>query len=472
MPALPRDFPPLRSIETFPTNLPLQTTSFVGRDDDMADVIEALEQARVVTLTGVGGVGKTRLAVQVAAELLERFRDGAWLVELGPLTDPEGLPGVIAAALAIQPRQGRTMAESVVDALRDQDRLVVFDNCEHVITAAARIVDAIVRACPAVRVLATSREGLGLRGERQMTVPSLDLPVASVQLFVDRAREAGGRFELDVGYDPAVAQICARLDGIPLALELAAARTRMMTPAEIAARLDERFRLLTGGSRTAVERHQTLRQAVDWSYDLLRPLERGVLDHLGVFAGGFTLDAAEAVVAGDGIDRVDVFDGVAQLVDKSLVVAERAGDETRYRLLETIRQYALERLDDAGITDAVRRRHAEWCADFTADVSIGVRGRDELRWVTRLRRELDNLRAGITWAAEVDDADLALRQLGELSAMSLSQRIRGIPVVPARDPGALDLRCAGSSPRGDGAHDACGRSPTPRRTRRRGARRA
>ena len=318
---------------------------------------------------------------------------------------------------------------------------LVFDNCEHVITAAARIVDAIVRACPAVRVLATSREGLGLRGERQMTVPSLDLPVASVQLFVDRAQEAGGRFELDVGYDPAVAQICARLDGIPLALELAAARTRMMTPAEIAARLDERFRLLTGGSRTAVERHQTLRQAVDWSYDLLRPLERGVLDRLGVFAGGFTLDAAEAVVAGDGIDRVDVLDGVAQLVDKSLVVAERAGDETRYRLLETIRQYALERLDDAGITDAVRRRHAEWCADFTADVSIGVRGRDELRWVTRLRRELDNLRAGITWAAEVDDADLALRQLGELSAMSLSQRTEGYRLCPLA---ALALSTSGA----------------------------
>ena len=427
---LPRDFPPLRSVEAFATNLPLQTTSFVGREEDMADVIEALEQARIVTLTGVGGVGKTRLAVQVAAELLERFRDGAWMVELGPLTDPEGLPEVIAAALAIPPRQGRTMAESVVDALRGQELLVVFDNCEHVITTAAQTVDAIVRACPAVRVLATSREGLGLRGERQITVPSLDLPVASVQLFADRAQEAGGRLALDANHDPAVAQICARLDGIPLALELAAARTRMMTPAEIAARLDERFRLLTGGSRTAVERHQTLRQAVDWSYDLLAPLERGALDRLGVFAGGFTLDAAEAVVAGDGIDRVDVLDGVAQLVDKSLVVVERAGDETRYRLLETIRQYALERLDDAGATDAVRRRHAEWCAAFMADASIGVRGRDELQWVARLRREVDNLRAGITWAAEVDDADLALRQLGELTAISLSQRTEGYRLCP------------------------------------------
>ncbi|MEX1007956.1 MAG: NB-ARC domain-containing protein, partial [Acidimicrobiia bacterium] len=240
-PELTREFAPLRSIESFPTNLPLQTTSFVGREEDMADVIDALDGARVVTLTGVGGVGKTRLAIQVAAELLPRFRDGAWLVELGPLTDPAGLPDVIAAALAIQPRQGMSMAESIVDALRAKELLVVFDNCEHLIGAAARTVDAIVRACPGVRVLATSRKGLGLRGERQMTVPSLDLTSESVQLFADRAQEAGGRFELDANTEPAVAQICARLDGIPLAIELAAARTRMMTPAEIAARLDERF---------------------------------------------------------------------------------------------------------------------------------------------------------------------------------------------------------------------------------------
>jgi predicted ATPase/class 3 adenylate cyclase len=424
------DFPPLRSVERFPTNLPLQTTSFIGRDEDMADVIEALGQVRVVTLTGVGGVGKTRLAVQVAAELLEQFRDGAWMVELGPLSDPEGMPEVIAAALAISPRQGRTMADSVVDALRDRELLVVFDNCEHVITTAARTVDAIVRACPAVRVLATSREGLGLRGERQITVPSLDLADASIQLFADRSREASGRFELDDEVTAAIGQICSRLDGIPLAIELAAARTRMMTPAEIAARLDERFRLLTGGSRTAVERHQTLRQAVDWSYDLLSPLERAVLDCLGVFAGGFTLDAAEIVVACDAIERFQILDGITQLVDKSLVVVERAGDETRYRLLETIRQYALERLDDLGATDAVRRRHAEWCATFMGDASIGLRERDELRWVARLRRELDNLRAGITWAAEVDDADLALRQLGDHTAITLSQRTEGYRLCP------------------------------------------
>jgi predicted ATPase/class 3 adenylate cyclase len=427
---LPRDFPPLRSVENFPTNLPLQTTSFVGRDDDMDEVMEALAGARVVTLTGVGGVGKTRLAVQVAAELLPRYRDGAWLVELGPLNTPDGLPELLAAALAIQPRQGMTTAQGIADALRTKQMLVVFDNCEHVIGAAARMVDDIVRSCPDVRILATSREGLGVRGERQITVRSLDLEAESVELFVERARDAGGRFEHDDSTESAIAQICTRLDGIPLALELAAARTRMMTPAEVAARLDERFRLLTGGSRTAVERHQTLRQAVDWSYDLLEPRERTILDRLGVFAGGFTLDAAEAVVSGTGVDAIDVMDGIAQLVDKSLVVAEPEDGGTRYRLLETIRQYALERLDDAGATDVVRRRHAEWCADFVERASTGVRGHDEVQWLGRLRRELDNLRAGVTWAAEVDDADLALRQLGRPSSMSLLQRAEGYRLCP------------------------------------------
>jgi predicted ATPase len=243
----------------------------------------------------VGGVGKTRLAIQVAAEVLPRFRDGAWLCELGPLNDPTGLPDVLAAALSVQPRPGSDMAGSVVEALREKRLLLVLDNCEHVISAAARSVDAIVGACPEVRVLATSREGLGVRGERQLTVRSLDLEHGSVQLFADRATDAGAVIEGDDD-EAAVRQICERLDGIPLAIELAASRTRMMSPPEIAARLDERFRLLTGGSRTAVERHQTLRQAVDWSYELLDPKERAILDRLGVFAGGFTLAAAEAVL--------------------------------------------------------------------------------------------------------------------------------------------------------------------------------
>ena len=411
----------------------------------MAEVIEALESARVVTLTGVGGVGKTRLAIQVAAELLPHFRDGAWLVELGPLERRRRDYPMSSPRRSGGPASpGMTMTESVVDALREKQSLVVLDNCEHVIAAAARMVDEIVRSCPGIRVLSTSREGLGLRGERQ-THGALTRrrPPSRCSSSSDRAQEADGRFELDENTEPVVEQICTRLDGIPLALELAAARTRMMTPTEIAARLDERFRLLTGGSRTAVERHQTLRQAVDWSYDLLGPREREILNRLGVFAGGFTLDAAEAVVSGGDVDEADVLDGVAQLVDKSLVVADREGDETRYRLLETIRQYALERLDEAGLSDTVRRLHAEWCAEFIARASIGVHGREEVHWLARLNPEIENLRAGVTWAAEIDDADLALRQIGHFTPVQLMFRTAGYRLGPLADvalstTGALD----------------------------------
>jgi len=438
---LPADFPPLRSVENFATNLPLQTTSFVGRDDDMADVMDALEHARVVTLTGVGGVGKTRLAIQVAAELLPRYRDGAWLVELGPLNTPDGLPDVFATTLNVLPRQGMSIPDGVVDALRAKELLLVIDNCEHVITAAAQMVDRIARACPQVRIVATSREGLGLRGERQMTVRSLDLAGDSMELFVDRAEEAGRKLELDDATTAAVAQICSRLDGIPLALELAAARTRMMTPSEIAARLDERFRLLTGGSRTAVERHQTLRQTVDWSYDLLESQERTMLDRMAVFAGGFTLEAAEAVLSGDGVDTLDVFDGVAQLVDKSLVVAEPMHGETRYRLLETIRQYALERLDGASATDTVRRRHAQWYVTFVEREAPFVLGPDELERRDRLEGEIDNLRAALTWALERDETDLAMRLVTAVPFFSLMFRDWGYQLAPFA---ALALQTTGA----------------------------
>ena len=390
-PGLETEFAALRSLDAFATNLPLQVTTFVGRDDDVADVIEALGQSRVVTLIGVGGVGKTRLAVQTAAEVLPCYRDGVWICELGPLSDPGQVPDVVADALGVQQRPRQSLAESLVVALRSKELLVVLDNCEHLLDAAARLVAAMVGSCPGVTVLATGREGLGVRGERMMMVRSLPLPserattdeiltADAVTLFTERAEQSGGALDLDPDTASTVAQLCRRLDGIPLALELAAARTRMMSPQEIAGRLDERFRLLTGGSRTAVERHQTLRQAVDWSYDLLDERERLILDRLGVFSGGFTLDAAEAVVGGDGIDPRDVFDGITLLVDKSLVVADREHHDTRYRLLETIRQYALERLDEGGVTDTMRRRHATWCAEFVAEASVGMQGPDEVAW--------------------------------------------------------------------------------------------
>jgi predicted ATPase/class 3 adenylate cyclase len=440
-PALTSEFAPLRTFDAFATNLPLQVTTFVARDDEVADIKEALTQSRLVTLIGVGGVGKTRLAVQSAAEVLPHYRDGVWLCELGPLNDGEQVPNAVANAMNVRQRPGQSITESLVSTLRSKEMLVVVDNCEHLLDASAQLVAAIVGSCPAITVLATGREGLGVRGERMMMVRSLPLPAAdattdailatdAVQLFNERAEQAGGAVDLDDDTVSTLAQLCRRLDGIPLAIELAAARTRMMSPHEITARLDERFRLLTGGSRTAVERHQTLRRAVEWSYDLLDERERTVLDRLGVFAGGFTLEAAEAVVSGDDIDAFDVLDSIAQLVDKSLVEPEREQQGTRYRLLETIRTYALERLDDRDATDATRRRHATWCAEFVAHASVGVHGPDEAAWLERLDREFDNVRAALTWATDADDADLSLSLIGTFGLWHLYSRRLGYMLAP------------------------------------------
>jgi predicted ATPase len=419
-------FPALRSLDAFPSNLPAQPGAFVGRDEELAEVIGAVEMSRVVTLTGVGGVGKTRLALQAAAELLPRFRDGAWLVELAPVIEPEALVEVVARALDVAERQGQPLAASVTDFLRAKRLLVLLDNCEHILDAVAAFVGGVVAACPEVTVLATSREGLRARGERVVIVPALGLPPSgadvesalsadAVRLFVERAAEAKGRFELTPTSAPAVARLVRRLDGIPLALELAAARVRSLTPAELADRLDERFRLLAGGQRTAVERHQTLRRAIDWSYDLLTPPEQAALNRTAVFAGDFGLDAAEAVVAGDGIEVIDIVDLLGHLVDKSLVLAEDRDGTTRYRLLETIRQYAQERLEAAGEAGLVRRRHAEHCAGLAAAAGAGLRGREEVAWTDRVDTELDNLRAAVAWAVGTGDADLALRVVAPLA---------------------------------------------------------
>jgi predicted ATPase len=428
-PDLARDFPPLTSVETYPTNLPQQLTTFVGRDEEISDVAQALDEVRIVTLTGVGGVGKTRLAVQTAAELLPKFPAGVWLCELGLLSDGAGIPDLVATTLSVPQRPGETLSDSIIAALRDRETLLVLDNCEHLIAGAARLVDAITRSCPRVRVLATSREGLALRGERLMLVRSLAVPdddsrvdalieSEAVRLFVDRASEVRGGFEATAENAVAIAQICRRLDGIPLAIELAAARTRMMAPGEIARRLDERFRLLTGGSRTAVERHQTLRAAVDWSYALLDADEQALLDGLGVFAGGFTLEAAETVAV--GTSELDVLDRLGQLVDKSLVVVEGDADGgTRYRLLETIRQYALERLDASGDGDVVRRRHAECYIAFAERVQAAIPGPVDDEWMRKADREMANFRAAFDWATSIGDADVALRlavPLGEFGA--------------------------------------------------------
>ncbi len=320
-----------------------------------------------MTLTGVGGVGKTRLALEVAAEVVPQYRDGAWLVELAGVRDPEAVPDAVVSMFGLQISGGSSATTTLVEFLRGKELLLVVDNCEHLLRAVADLVDEVVRGCPGVRVLATSREGLNVAGERMLGVASLDVPpdaagleaiaqCDAVVLFVERARAVKASFALDATNADAVAQVCRRLDGIALAIELAAARVAMLTPAEVARRLDQRFRLLAGGQRTAVERHQTLRAAIDWSYELLSETEQLLLDRLSIFVGGFSLEAAEAVAAGGAIETDDVFELLATLVARSLVVADTEGVETRYRLLETIRQYAQERLDDSGDGDRLRAR--------------------------------------------------------------------------------------------------------------------
>jgi predicted ATPase len=411
-PGLGSDFAPLRSVDAMPGNLPVQPTSFVGRSDELRDLAEVLGRAALVTVTGVGGVGKTRLAVQVAAELLPTFADGAWLCELAAAGDADTLAQVVASTLGVAQRAGRSLGQSIVEFLRPSRLLLVLDNCEHLLDASGRLEAAILAGCPKVRVLATSREALAIPGEQVWPLRSLQLPdreggletagvSGSGRLFCERAAGARPSFVPSEANVAAVVEVCLRLDGIPLAIELAAARVAAMTPTEIAGLLDERFRLLTGGRRTAVERHQTLRAAVDWSYGLLSDTERVVFDRLAVFSGGFTLAAATATVSGEGIEDWDIVDALGGLVAKSMVVAEPgAGEHTRYQLLETLRQYGRERLDEDGDTDRWRRRHARHFSAFAAEVGRGLRGRDELVWRERLLDDLDNLRSAVVWGLD------------------------------------------------------------------------
>jgi predicted ATPase len=403
-------------------NLPRRVTSFVGRADELTRVADALEDSPVVTLTGVGGVGKTRLAVEVAASAASEYRDGAWLCELDTVRDPDAVPDALVEVFGLEPRPGVTATELVLKFLRAKQLLVVLDNCEHLLKPVAELVKRVVGECPGVRVLTTSREGLNVAGERILAVPSLELPedpaeldfiarTDAVRLFAERAGAVRAGFALDSTNAAAVAQICRRLDGVPLAIELAAARIGMLTPADLARRLDERFRILTGSERGAVERHQTLRAAIDWSYELLDDAGRTLLGRLSVFAGGFTLAAAEAVASGDGIEGDAVFELLAGLVARSLVEADTEGIETRYRLLETIRQYAGERLRVAGDTDRVRDRHAHYYAAFGETAAAGIMSPAELEWRQRFGHELDNLRVALAWAIEKSDVDTTLRLL-------------------------------------------------------------
>jgi predicted ATPase len=419
-PGLPAEFPPLVSMDAFPGNLPLQVSPFIGRERELARVADAIEQTRVVTLTGVGGVGKTRLALQVAGEVLPTFREGAWLVELAAVRDPDGVVDAFAAVFGVAARIGQSLVASLVEFLATKRLLLVVDNCEHLLDEVAELVETIERSCAGVTVLATSREGLALDGERVVPVPSLMCPRVdadldaiagcdAVRLFVERARSVDPDFALTAENASAVGQICRRLDGVPLAVQLAAARVSTMNPAELVRGLDRRFDMLAGGRRRAVQRHQTLRAAIDWSYDLCAEPERRLLARLAVFAGGCTRDAAEAVCACPPIEVGHVFEPLTALVARSLVVAERDRPETRYRLLETIREYGEERLAEYVETDELRTRHAEYYVEFAHRVDEQIRGPAQIEAGQRLIAENENLLAAMNYAIDTDNADVALR---------------------------------------------------------------
>jgi non-specific serine/threonine protein kinase len=406
-------------------NLPSQPTSFVGRAAELAELRSMLSGgARLITIAGPGGIGKSRLALQAAAEALDGDGDGVWLVELAPVADPELVARTVAAVLGVREEPGRPMLDTLADAIGDRRLLLVLDNAEHVLGAAAKLADVVMRSGQGACLLVTSREPLGIGGEHVFRVPSLPVPPAdladpqrlaafeSVQLFAGHARMHRQGFALEVGNAAAVAAVCVSLDGIPLALELAAARLRSLSVAEISSRLDQRLQLLTGGSRTALPRHQTLRAMIDWSYDLLSPEERIVLDRLSVFAGGWTLAAAEAVTAQGGIADWEVLDRLAALIDKSLVQADEIRGSTRYRLLETIRQYAAERLALRGgqeLTEA-RAAHRDHYLALVETARAHLRGPDEVAWLDRLEAEFDNIRAALAYsAADPGGAEPGLR---------------------------------------------------------------
>jgi predicted ATPase/class 3 adenylate cyclase len=409
-PDLLADFPPLRSLEHLSNNLPAQVSSFIGRHAEIADVTTLIEQQRLVTLVGSGGVGKTRLSLQVSADLIDAFGDGAWFIELAPLASGDYIPTTVASALGLRlPTEG-DLIEHLARALKGKELLLIFDNCEHLVESAAYVIATILRGAPKVKVLASSRQGLGVSGEATYFVPSLDSQ-NSVELFVERAKAANAMFALTDDNAPTIAEICRRLDGIPLAIELAAARAKVLGVKQLRDRLNERFRILTGGRRDVLPRQQTLRALIDWSHDLLEKRERVLFRRLAIFVDGFALEGAVAVGSGEELDELDVFDVLASLVDKSLMLAEPNGDALRYRLLESTRAYALEKLDDAGERDGIAGRHLRYLRDRFAELSEQrERTADNAKFVAAFQTEIEDVRAALDGALVrsdlVDGAEL------------------------------------------------------------------
>ncbi len=408
---LPADFPPIGTLDASRHNLPAQITTFIGREKEMAELKELLAAHRLVTLTGAGGAGKTRLSLELAAASLDRFSDGVWLAELAPVATTDLIPQTLLSMFNLREDSHRGALQVLIDHLRGKSALLLLDNCEHLVEGCAQIADQLLSACPKLRILATSREALGIAGELDYRIPSMSTPdpdhlppldelarMDSIRLFLERTAAVKMGFELTEANAPLVARICSRLDGIPLAIELAASRMRALSPEQIASRLDDRFRLLTGGSRTALPRQQTLRATIDWSYGLLSEQERALLRRLAVFAGGWTLQAAEEV-CGD-TRGFDVLDLLTHLVDKSLVFTDESAGEIRYRRLETIRQYSYERLGETDELEAMRDRHLAFFVRFAESVDENLKTGDQMLWQRRMSAELDNLRAALDWGLQ------------------------------------------------------------------------
>jgi predicted ATPase/class 3 adenylate cyclase len=401
IPGLPKDFPPLNSIPTATHNLPVQLTSFVGREKEIKEAGAILAGTRMMTFIGPGGTGKTRLSLQLAGEQLDKFADGVWFIELAPLTDPAYISTTLATTLGLREVEDIPILHIVIDYLRSKELLIILDNCEHLIEACARLVDQLLHECPQLKMIASSREALGISGETVYRVPSL-ADQESTRLFAERATKVEPRFHLTDENASFVAQICSRLDGIPLAIELAAARVKLFSPQQIAERLDDRFKLLTGGSRTALPRQQTLRALIDWSYQTLNEAEQRALRRLAVFSGGWTFEAAEAVVG-----EAEAFDGLAGLVNKSLVNVEEQDGVSRYRFLETIRQYAMDKLVETGEAVGSRTRHLDHMLKFV-DENEANNFDVYLVWLDKLDDEHDNLRIALEWAV-ANDIEKAMR---------------------------------------------------------------
>jgi predicted ATPase len=437
---LVQEFPALQSLNSIPNNLPLQLTSFIGRETELGEIKRLVENNRFVTLTGSGGVGKTRHALQISAEVLDDFPDGAWFIELASVSDSATVISAVATALGVREDQGRPLLAALTEHLRKKTLLLLLDNCEHLLDACARLVDPLLQECPQLKVMMSSREPLGIAGEVTYRVASLALPdplnlppletlsqFDSVRLFIERAAAVKSDFTVTKDNAPAMAQVCARLDGIPLAIELAAARVKGLAVEQIAQRLDDRFRLLTAGSRTALPRHQTLRAMIEWSYELLSEAEKALLRRLAVFIGDWTLEAAEGVCAEPGDGAAEVMDLLLRLVDKSLVTPHEQNAQVRYRMLETIREFARERLSQSGEEEGLRERHLEFFLTFSAQAEPRLHGAQAWIWLQQLGGEFENVRAALMWAHESRTPQPIARLAMATEQLADVQLLLGVP---------------------------------------------